>query len=90
MRVVRKYFSTSIGSIDYEKGEININNININSVVGDVDYISLSVIPASNDILGLRDLYLLFDPSNVNVNVILDELSSSSRSTGVGQIPVSS
>lgn len=86
----KKYFSTSIGSIDYEKGEININNININSVVGDVDYISLSVIPASNDILGLRDLYLLFDPSNVNVNVILDELSSSSRSTGVGQIPVSS
>jgi hypothetical protein len=87
---VKKYFSTSIGNIDYEKGEININNININSVVGDADYISLSVTPASNDILGLRDLYLLFDSSNVNVNVILDELSSSSRSTGVGQIPVSS
>lgn len=87
---VKKYFSTSIGNINYEKGEININNININSVVGDVDYVSLSVIPASNDILGLRDLYLLFDSSNINVNVILDEISSSSRSTGVGQIPVSS
>lgn len=87
---VKKYFHTSIGNINYEKGEININNININSVVGDVDYVSLSVIPASNDILGLRDLYLLFDSSNINVNVILDELSSSSRSTGVGQIPVSS
>ncbi len=87
---VKKYFSTSIGSINYEKGEININNININSVVGDIDYVSLTVTPASNDILGLRDLYLLFDSSNINVNVIVDELSSSSRSTGVGQIPVSS
>jgi len=87
---VKKYFSTNIGSIDYEKGEININNININSVLGDSGEISISVVPTSNDIIALRDLYLTIDPSGVNVNVILDELTSSSRSSGVGQIPVSS
>lgn len=87
---VKKYLSTNIGSIDYEKGEININNININSVLGDSETISLSVVPSSNDIVALRDLYLTIDPSGVNVNIILDELTSSSRSSGVGQIPVSS
>ena len=87
---VKKYLSTNVGSIDYERGEININNININSALGESESISLSVIPSSNDIVALRDLYLTIDPSGVNVNIILDELTSSSRSSGVGQIPVSS
>lgn len=87
---VKKYLTTNVGSVDYEKGEININNININSVLGESESISLSVIPSSNDIVALRDLYLTIDPSGVNVNIILDELTSSSRSSGVGQIPVSS
>lgn len=87
---VKKYYSKNIGSIDYSKGEININAININSVIGDTDYITVSVIPKSNDIMALRDLYLSIDPSGVNVSVILDALTSSSRTSGVGQIPVSS
>ena len=86
----KKYFSKNVGSIDYEKGEININAININSVIGDTGYISVSVIPKSNDIMALRDLYLSIDPAGVNVSVILDALTSSSRTSGVGQIPVSS
>ena len=40
--------------------------------------------------MALRDLYLSIDPSGVNVSVILDALTSSSRTSGVGQIPVSS
>ena len=86
----KKYFSKNVGSINYEKGEININAININSVIGDIGYISVSVIPKSNDIMALRDLYLSIDPAGVNVSVILDALTSSSRTSGVGQIPVSS
>ena len=86
----KKYFSKNVGSINYEKGEININAININSVIGDIGYIAVSVIPKSNDIMALRDLYLSIDPAGVNVSVILDALTSSSRTSGVGQIPVSS
>lgn len=87
---VKKYHSKNVGSINYSKGEININAININSVIGDTDYITVSVIPKSNDIMALRDLYLSIDPAGVNVTVILDALTSSSRTSGVGQIPVSS
>ena len=86
----KRYFSKNVGSIDYEKGEININAININSVIGDTGYITVSVVPKSNDIMALRDLYLAIDPAGVNVSVILDALTSSSRTSGVGQIPVSS
>jgi len=86
----KRYFSKNVGSVNYEKGEININAININSVVGDIGYIAVSVVPKSNDIMALRDLYLSIDPAGVNVSVILDALTSSSRTSGVGQIPVSS
>ena len=86
----KRYFNKNVGSINYEKGEININAININSVIGDTGYITVSVIPKSNDIMALRDLYLSIDPAGVNVSVILDALTSSSRTSGVGQIPVSS
>ena len=86
----KRYYNKNVGSIDYEKGEININAININSAIGDTGYITVSVIPKSNDIMALRDLYLSIDPAGVNVSVILDALTSSSRTSGVGQIPVSS
>jgi len=87
---IKRYYSKNVGSINFEKGEININAININSVIGNTGYITVSVIPKSNDIMALRDLYLSIDPAGVNVSVILDALTSSSRTSGVGQIPVSS
>ena len=84
------YWSKNAGTIDYEKGEININAININSVVGNLDYISFSVVPKSNDIVALRDLYISIKPEDVKVTSILDTISSANRTSGVGQIPVSS
>jgi len=84
------YYSKNAGTIDYEKGEININAININSVVGDLEYITFSVIPKSNDIVALRDLYISIKPEDIKVTSILDTISSANRTSGVGQIPVSS
>lgn len=84
------YYSKNAGTIDYEKGEININAININSAVGGLDYIELSVIPTSNDIVALRDTYLSISQADVSVTAILDTIASASRTSGVGQIPVSS
>ena len=87
---VKRYYSRNIGNIDYERGEINISAININSTLDGTNGIRFSVIPASNDIVALRDLYLRIAEEDVKVTVLLDELSSSSRTSGVGQIPVSS
>ena len=84
------YWSKNAGTIDYEKGEININAININSVIGNLENISFSVIPKSNDIIALRDLYISVKPEDVKVTTILDTISSANRTSGVGQIPVSS
>ena len=68
----------------------DINAININSIVGNLDSISFSVIPKSNDIVALRDLYISIKPEDVQVNTILDTIASANRTSGVGQIPVSS
>lgn len=87
---IKRYFSKNIGFIDYDRGEININAINMNTSLGNTGYVEFSVIPRSNDIVALRDLYLSIKQEDVNVTVILDTLSSSSRTSGVGQIPVSS
>jgi len=86
----KKYYSRNIGNIDFERGEINISAININSSLSGENFIKFSVVPTSNDIISVRDLYLIISPDDVNVTTILDQLSSSSRSTGASQIPVSS
>lgn len=84
------YYSRNIGNIDYERGEINISAININSATNGTGYIEFSVKPASNDIVSLRDLYLLISEEDITVVPVLDQITSSSRTSGVGQIPVSS
>jgi hypothetical protein len=86
----KKYYSRNIGNLDYERGEINISAINVNRTLDGTGYIKFSVIPASNDIIALRDLYLTIAEEDVKVTTIVDRLTSSSRTSGVGQVPVSS
>jgi len=69
----------SIGSIDYDKGEVRLNAINITSTVkkkfGD-DIVELSAIPRSNDVIGLQDLYLQLDTSLSETTMVSDVISS--------------
>lgn len=73
--IVRK----NIGSIDYKKGEIRLNALNILNTskksFGD-DIIEFSAIPKSNDVIGKQDLYLQLDNSKSNVSMINDVISS--------------
>lgn len=73
--IVRK----NVGSIDYIKGEIRLNALNIlntsKKAFGD-DIIEFSAIPKSNDVIGKQDLYLQLDNSKSNVNMINDVISS--------------
>jgi len=65
-----------VGVINYKTGRISLNPINIVSgkTKDSVQILEISAIPESNDVIGLQDLYLQLDSSNVDM--IVDEISS--------------
>ena len=81
----------NIGTIDYKKGLISLNPLNVLSteVVRGTPLIEISACPHSNDVIGLQDLYLQLDTSKVNVTPIPDSISSGSDTSG-GTYTVSS
>ena len=79
-----KIVNENAGVIDYEKGEVNLTTINITSTVKNNDVIEIQAYPESNDIVGLKDLYLTLDISNSEINMIKDTISSGEQISGVG------
>jgi hypothetical protein len=73
----------SIGTIDYTNGEIIVNTINITSTVSNNEIIEIQAFPDSNDIVGLKDLYLSFDIPNSRINMIRDVIASGEDISGV-------
>jgi hypothetical protein len=76
---------SNIGTIDYVKGEIRLNPVNIvatskTSFLQPI--IQISVVPKSNDVIGLQDLYLQLDINNSILNMLSDEISSGSDVSG--------
>lgn len=83
----------NVGTINYLKGEILINPINITNTkktVGFDNIIQVSAIPKSNDIIGLQDLYLQLDTSASTVNMLSDTISSGYDISGVNYVSTSS
>ena len=74
---------SSAGSVDYEKGEINISTINITSTVKPNNIIEVQAFPRSNDVVGLKDLYVSLDISNSSINMVRDVISSGDEISGV-------
>ena len=79
LRVVVK----SVGTVNYNKGEIILNTINITSTSAANDLIEIQAFPESNDVVGLKDLYLHFDVSNSRINMIKDVIASGEDVSGV-------
>lgn len=77
------------GTIDYVKGEILINTVNITSTVKPNSIIEIQAVPESNDVIGLKDLYLQLDISNSTINMARDTITSGEQISGVG-FPVAS
>ena len=77
------------GTIDYVKGEILINTVNITSTVKNNGIIEIQAVPESNDVIGLKDLYLQLDMSNSTINMARDTITSGEQISGVG-FPVAS
>lgn len=78
VRVVSK----SAGTVDYVKGEINIGTINITSTQRPNNVIEVQAIPESNDVIGLRDIFLKLDISNSQINMLKDVISSGEEISG--------
>ena len=75
----------NVGIIDYVKGEIRLYPVNIISTSKSAfsrPIIQISVIPKSNDVIGLQDLYLQLDINNITLNMLSDEISSGSDISG--------
>ena len=71
------------GVVDYKKGEVILNTINITSTVNENNIIEVQAFPESNDVVGIKDLYLSFDVSKSTINTIKDVIASGEDVSGV-------
>jgi len=80
----------SAGTVDYSKGEIILNTLNITSTVEANNIIEIQAYPESNDVIGLKDLYLSFSVADSKINMIKDTITSGEQISGVGYKTTSS
>ena len=73
----------SAGSVDYKKGEILLNTVNITSTEALNNLIEIQAFPESNDVVGLKDLFVSFNVSNSSINMVKDVIASGEDVSGV-------
>ena len=76
----------SAGTVDYIKGEILLSTVNITSTLNNSGVVEVQAIPESNDVVGLKELYLNFSLSKSTINMIRDVISSGDEITGTSFI----
>tara|TARA_B100000965_G_scaffold210927_1_gene176278 strand:+ start:5225 stop:7081 length:1857 start_codon:yes stop_codon:yes gene_type:complete len=78
------------GTVDYDMGDIVINDLIIQSTSVANNTLQISATPKSNDLISLRETYLTLGIDNTTVSVVEDTISSGSNLSGTGVIPESS
>jgi hypothetical protein len=73
----------SAGTVDYSAGEIRLNALTITSTKLEQNIIEIQAFPESNDIIGLKDLYLSFSISKSKINMVKDVIASGDDVSGV-------
>ena len=71
------------GIVDYIKGEIILTTVNITSTVKPNNIIEIQAFPESNDVVGLKDLYISFSVADSTINMVRDVISSGDEISGV-------
>jgi hypothetical protein len=71
------------GIVDYVKGEVILTTINILSTEKPNNVIEVQAFPESNDVIGLKDLYLSFSISKSTINMVRDVIASGDEISGV-------
>jgi hypothetical protein len=70
------------GTVDYEKGEIILGTINITRTSTTNNVIEIQAFPESNDIIGLRDLYISLSIPKSKINMVRDVIASGDEISG--------
>ena len=78
IRVVSK----SAGIVDYIHGEVKLTTINIIGTENQNNIIEVQAFPESNDVVGLRDLYLELSVSKSTINMLRDVIASGDEISG--------
>ena len=71
------------GIVDYKKGEIILNTINFTSTNSQNNIVEIQAFPESNDVVGLKDLYLSFAVSKSTINITKDVIASGEDVSGI-------
>jgi|TARA_R110002153_G_scaffold219340_2_gene371792 hypothetical protein len=79
----RTYYTTNIGTINYQTGTLILNSINITSSTN-AGGIDITIVPASNDIVPVRNQLLEIDLTNLKVTGENDTIKSGGSSAGTG------
>jgi hypothetical protein len=74
--------SEEVGTVDYEKGEIILGTLNITSTMVAGNVIEIQAFPESNDVVGLRDLYVTLSVSKSTINMVRDVIASGDEISG--------
>jgi hypothetical protein len=82
----------NVGKIDYVNGIITLNPVNVTFAPekNGQPTIEISVVPQSNDVIGLQDLYLQLDISMSTFEMVTDRISSGADPSGTTYITSSS
>jgi len=72
----------SAGTVDYLKGEIILGTVNITSTSLSNGLIEIQAFPESNDVVGLRDLYISLNISKSTINIVRDVIASGDEISG--------
>jgi hypothetical protein len=81
-KISEKVVVKSAGTVDYSKGEIKLTTLKIISTSLVNDIIEIQAYPESNDVVGLKDLYLNFSISKSTINMVRDVIASGDEISG--------
>ena len=74
---------SSAGIVDYVKGEVILNTVNIVSTEKPNNIIEIQAFPESNDVVGLKDLYVSFSVADSTINMVRDVIASGDDISGI-------
>ena len=82
--------NSNAGTVKYDIGEILIDTIRILSTIKADNVVEIEAIPDSNDVIGLKDLYLQLSISDSKINCVEDIISTGADTSGANYISTSS
>ena len=80
----RTYVDSTAGTIDYINGKIVLTDLNITGASSTDGKVSIDILPASNDIVSVRNQLLEIDLANTSVDGTVDVIVSGGSSAGTG------